>query len=146
MSPKSIQRFISKIQKSDGCWEWLGYKKKLGYGQFYTDNRRYEAHRLSYEFFNQTTIPKGMVIDHLCRNPKCVNPKHLEPVTPGENTLRGESPAAKFARRSHCMQGHPLSGSNVWLRINKSGKPWRKCKACACKYQTDYRNRLKLKV
>lgn len=38
-----------------------------------------------------TKIAPGMHIDHKCRNPRCVNPAHLEPVTPSENMRRGRA-------------------------------------------------------
>lgn len=42
----------------------------------------------------------------------CVNPDHLEAVTPRENVLRSLSPCAVNARKTHCASGHPLSGEN----------------------------------
>lgn len=51
-------------------------------------------------------LEKGMCFDHLCRNRACINPDHLERVTVGENTHRGNSPWANNARRSTCKRGH----------------------------------------
>lgn len=48
------------------------------------------AHRRSYEQ-SIGEIPPGLEIDHLCRNRKCVNPQHMEPVTRATNTRRGNS-------------------------------------------------------
>lgn len=71
-----------------GCWEWTGSRLKAGYGMTSRDGRRKMAHRAYYEdWFGP--IPPGMVIDHLCRNPCCVFPPHMEVVTNAENTRRG---------------------------------------------------------
>lgn len=67
-----------------------------------------------------------MHIDHLCRNPLCVRPDHLEQVTPRENLLRGVGPSAKAAKKTHCPQGHPYAGEN--LGIHRNGNRW--CRTC----------------
>lgn len=100
--PAKISSNISVA--SNGCWEWKRYLT-LGYGHMMVNRKMYQAHRLIFEMFIHK-IPKGLVLDHLCRNRKCVNPEHLEAVTMQVNILRGEGLAAKQARRNHCIRGH----------------------------------------
>ena len=107
------------------CWEWTGAKTGLGYGNFYVAGRTVRAHRFVYEAA-RGAIPDGLVLDHLCRNPKCVNPAHLEPVTQRENILRGASDISSRATRTHCKRGHALAGEN--LQISKLGH--RQCAEC----------------
>lgn len=79
-------RFWATVDRSGGpeaCWPWLAYRGKKGYG--YT--RSTTAHRLAW-LFTGRRIPHGLELDHLCRNPSCVNPSHLEPVTHAENLRR----------------------------------------------------------
>ena len=86
------QRFYSKVQKKDGCWEWLGAKNH-GYGAFMVGSskdgtrRIVRAHRWVWEQVNGE-VPAGRELDHLCGNRSCVNPSHLEPVTHTENIKR----------------------------------------------------------
>ena len=104
-------KFWAKVDKSDGCWWWLGGVNSYGYGAVSRtiDGRRYQlqAHRVAYELL-VGPIPEGLVIDHLCRNTRCVRPDHLEPVTDKVNILRGTSLSAVYAKRTHCVQGHLL--------------------------------------
>jgi hypothetical protein len=71
-----------------GCWEWTGARCR-GYGMATSHTgKTVGAHRYAYQSLIGP-IPEGLVLDHLCRNPGCVNPGHLEPVTSAENTRRG---------------------------------------------------------
>jgi len=70
------------------CWVWQRAKTELGYGVARADGKNQYAHRMMYER-EVGPIPDGLSLDHLCRNPSCVNPAHLEPVTHGENLRRG---------------------------------------------------------
>jgi len=87
-----LQRFLRffRVGEEKECWLWLHTKDSKGYGRFGYKYKTYMAHRASYEFFVDT-IPNGLVIDHLCRNTSCVNPKHLEPVSLRVNLERGIS-------------------------------------------------------
>jgi hypothetical protein len=87
------ERFWCKVDKQeDGCWHWLGSKNKPGgYGRFRIGMARIVAHRFSYELL-VGPIGDGLEIDHLCCNPGCVNPAHLETVTHRENMRRRKWP------------------------------------------------------
>ena len=122
------ERFWVKVEKTDYCWDWTGSRASQGYGQAYIapPNVKVQAHRFAYEQL-VGPIPKGLTIDHLCRNRMCVNPAHLEPVTCRENVLRGVGLTAANARKTECIRGHPLFGSNLYVRLDGSG---RNCRAC----------------
>lgn len=79
------ERFWAKVDKSTDCWLWLARKDEKGYGIFSIKSRLIRAHRYAYEADSGTSIPIGMLIDHKCGVPSCVNPQHLRVVTPKQN-------------------------------------------------------------
>lgn len=88
------------------------------------------AHRAVYEHL-RGPIPVGLELDHLCRNTRCVNPAHLEPVTHRENALRGVGVSAINAAKTHCKYGHDLTNpDNYWLKAYGNAVATRICKAC----------------
>lgn len=121
--------------QADGCWRWTGTVQNVGYGTMKIFGGYALAHRLAYELF-VGPIPDGLVIDHLCRVRLCVNPAHLEPVTYQENILRGRGLAAQNAAKTHCPQGHSLSGDNVRICGGR-----RQCRACSVESQRQGRRR-----
>lgn len=88
-------RLWSKVDKTGpgGCWLWIGTINGAGYGTFRLNGETIGAHRAVYEHV-VGPIPAGLHIDHLCRVRNCVNPEHLEPVTPSENIRRAQEAAA----------------------------------------------------
>ena len=119
----ALKRFNEKsIVIDNGCWEWQGRTAK-GYGIFSCLGRQIQTHIFSYNHF-KGPVPEGLHLDHLCRNRKCANPEHLEPVTPGENLRRGEAPNWKTNRENVCKNGHSMDNAIV----NKDGR--RRCREC----------------
>jgi len=123
-----ITIFDKKTIKLGDCWIWQGYKDRLGYGRVQYKNKKWLAHRLAYTMF-VGAVPENKDLDHLCRNPSCVNPQHLEPVSHRTNVLRGASPLARYALLTQCSKGHELSGDNLRIRI-RPGNIGRECIQC----------------
>jgi len=124
--PKTAARFWAKVNQNgkEGCWEWTGYMRR-GYGQIKIAHRVMAAHRISYEF-SVGAILEGLSLDHLCRNRRCVNPKHLEAVTHRTNVMRGCGITAREARQTRCIHGHIFDLLNTY--ISPGGK--RQCREC----------------
>lgn len=130
------QRFLMKARISDGCWLWAGHTEKNGYGRFRAQGKMKWAHRAARELF-VGPIPKGKELDHLCRVPACVNPKHLEPVTHKENMLRSPLGAPVMYRsKKACPQGHAYSLENTYVF-----RGMRYCRTCARRHKAAYKAR-----
>jgi hypothetical protein len=124
-------RFWSFVDRrgDDECWPWTGLHHKSGHANFTVGGKRVPAHRWAYERF-VGPIPDGLEIDHVkdngCTRRDCVNfLRHLEPVTSRVNTLRGDSPPAQNARKTHCIHGHEFTPENTRMDGNR-----RRCRQC----------------
>src|SRR5262249_35125505 len=125
-------RFWMKVQEApNGCWLWRAHCNRYGYGRFNLAGRIRIAHRVAYEWL-KGPIPDDLEIDHLCRQPSCVHPDHLEPVTHLTNMHRG-----RRATQTHCLRGHPFDAANTirW-------RTRRYCRACDnLRYRANYQSR-----
>ena len=110
--------------REDGCWAWAGEMNKNGYASLRKLHTRTLIHREAWRFF--IPLNEGDVLDHLCRNRGCSNPRHMDLVTRQENTKRGQSPSALKAKQHYCKRGHPLVPGNLMPR--KDGR--RDCALC----------------
>lgn len=136
MSPRNAgpvePRFWEKVDASGDCWLWTAAHQGDGYGVFWAAGRQVGAHRFAYETL-VGPIPAGHQLDHLCRVPSCVNPDHLEPVTPRINQHRGFGLGGRNARKETCPRGHDYSG------VDFAGR--RICHPCQAERQRAYRAR-----
>lgn len=81
---KLPQRFVDKIRHEGDCWVWTAFVDKNGYGKVSWEGGSKWAHRVVYLIL-VGPIPEGMVLDHICFNKRCVNPKHLRAITQKQN-------------------------------------------------------------
>lgn len=116
------ERVLSRhVKLPNGCWAWTGSSSSsTGYGKAKLNGRDLGAHRAFY-ILMVGPIPEGAQLDHKCRLEICVNPAHLDIVTPSENLLRIPRSAP-----SVCKNGHALTPENAFR--DKRGK--RDCRAC----------------
>lgn len=120
-----IERFERKYipEPNSGCWIWLGHLSgSKGYGYLNVAGKPTRAHRFSYEL-HKGKIPDGLVIDHICNSPWCVNPDHLEAVSQKTNMERG---ANTGRHKLYCPKGHLKQGDNLYVFPNGH---WA-CRAC----------------
>lgn len=120
-----IDRFLEKVELTATCWLWKASTKARGYGRLLFDGKGLPAHRAAYLLFVGPP-PDDLVADHLCRNRACVNPWHIEFVSPRTNCIRGISSPAMNARKTHCKNGHPFDENNT----NARSPNVRRCRAC----------------
>ena len=124
----ATERYLSMRPSApdDSCWEWTGSRTALGYGRFKFFGTTLYAHRMAY-YISHGTLPDGE-IDHTCRHPWCVNPKHLEDVTHRENVVRSPS-----KHKSYCDHGHEMTPANTYISQRFDGRwHWeqRTCRTC----------------
>lgn len=120
--PERLARRV--VVSNAGCWEWQGETNRSGHGRISWKGTRRSIYRVTYELAGGV-VPDGYEMDHLCRNPRCCNPQHVEPVTHAENMRRGRQ---AFVLGGQCHSGrHVLTEHNVY--VNPSDGQ-RRCKDC----------------
>lgn len=144
-----VQRFWSKVVKTETCWLWTAYVSGKGYGQFRMNGRMHAAHQVAL-LITGTPRPLGAEVDHLCRVRHCVNPAHLEWVTHAKNMeragpyLAGPRPDHYLTGRTHCKNGHEFSADNTRHVVEKDGSRRRRCRVC--QNEANLRHRAKRKA
>lgn len=113
--PEYINNRISRSKS--GCWIWTGGRSGR-YGSINFDGIVKKAHAQVYEILNGS-IPKGNHLHHTCRTSLCVNPDHLQSLTPFQHKQKH--------RLTHCKHGHEFTPENTYIRIDGGG---RQCKTC----------------
>jgi hypothetical protein len=126
VTPIQSRLITNRVVTPDGCWMWERSARQ-GYGSIFVNGRTRAVHRVSYELY-VGPIPLGLVLDHLCMNTLCFNPRHLEPVTSVENVARWHR-AANIARgHGRCSRGHALVEENLYVTPS-TGE--RRCWTCS---------------
>jgi hypothetical protein len=128
-----LRKYIMHDPKTT-CWVWTGAVGADGYTRFRVGGRTRSAHRVVYNLF-RGPIPGGLELDHLCRQRRCVNPRHLEPVPHAENMRRADVGKAQRAK-THCPNGHSWDTANTRYTPTK-----RVCRACERLHQARWRLR-----
>jgi hypothetical protein len=126
--PTDLERFRATFQvdPGTGCHLWTGSIDRSGYGLFWAGGKTVRATRWIYQQ-EVGPIPDDHQLDHFwCDRRSCVNSKHVRPVTPRENLLRGDAIQARNLAKTHCPYGHPYDEANTQYRPNGD----RRCRAC----------------
>lgn len=132
----AFRRLWGKFLISDeGCWEPTVSRDRYGYGQIEEGGRPRKAHIVVWEAINGP-VPEGLELDHLCRNPGCLRPDHLEAVTHAENVRRGLA-GVLGPKPVHCSSGHEYSPANTYITATGS----KVCRACRVRHNAEYRRR-----
>lgn len=119
------ERFWARVQPAWGHWIWTG-PCSGPYASFSIGQQTVLGHRWAWESVNGP-IPDGLMVDHLCRVKLCVNPGHMEIVTPRVNGERSDNASALNSRKTECVNGHPFDEENTLVRAGTGHRVCREC-------------------
>ena len=141
VAPPLMERFV--VNEITGCWIYRGKKDADGYGRVGST----VAHRVYYESLIGP-VPEGMHLDHLCARASCVNPEHLEPVTPAVNQERALAHRGwELGLKPRCSNGHEFTPDNTRIvRARNRRGEWathRVCRVCHRASKKRYRDKRK---
>ena len=132
---RCLRRLMAKVDRSAGeteCWNWTASTTAgRGCGQFRIGGKVMRAHRVMYQCF-VGPVPDGMDVNRTCGNRRCMNYRHMEPVSRRETVLRAGVPEAthrRYAAQTHCKRGHEYTEANTYWRVIK-GVWCRSCNTC----------------
>lgn len=108
------------------CWLYRGSLDDAGYSCLRIKQKNDRGHRITWEALHGP-VPPELHLDHLCRVHSCVNPEHLEPITPGVNTYDRAFWASGFPKTTHCPLGHEMTEANTYYRPSGKGRMCRDC-------------------
>src|SRR5256885_74384 len=121
--PYRVSFWNRKTISPSGCWEWVGSKRELGYGQVRYKGRSARAHRIAWELtFGE--IPDGRSVLHKCDNPPCINPDHLFLGTQQDNV------DDMFRKGRQKTPGNGKAKSSASCHPNKPNHSHGLCKIC----------------
>lgn len=133
----TLQERIDKFSCYTGdCIVWVGNLTTKNYPRITINGKSMFVHRINYKL-HYGHLDNTLQLDHLCRNPCCINPGHLEPVTQSINMKRAYK-ASPRPKPFTCRKGHKYTEvTTLW----HNGA--RECKICINERQREYRRRIK---
>lgn len=139
-----IERVLAEVEEiPNGCHQWQGRKMPNGYGYINKNRKRVFVHRIAYEAL-VAPIPEGWHVHHRCHNTLCVNPEHLETLSPTEHIKQHR------AAETHCKRGHEWTDENTafeWRTYKGVRVRKRRCRTCLrAKWRRDTEARRKERV